>query len=349
MSMPVNPLSVDLDHILEHTRDLWDDLRGGRVFLTGGTGYIGQWLAESFLWANDSLKLGSHMTILSRSPDAFRKRAPQLAMHPAISLQAGDIRIFDFPPEEYTHIIHAASGPNRTASTEDPFTVAETILTGTRRTLDFARHCAARKFLFLSSGAVYGKQPVGVAKMSEQYSGAPDPTDPDSTYGDAKRKAEFLIAHDAGADSFQPKIARCFSFVGPFLPHNAHFAVGNFIRDAMAGGPIRITGDGTPIRSYLYCADLAIWLWTILISGKPLQPYNVGSEDTVSIKELAEKIARLAPSAPAIVLGSQPANPNSPDRYVPSTELARKELGVSQWIGLDAALRKTMDWIAKTC
>jgi dTDP-glucose 4,6-dehydratase len=139
------------------------------------------------------------------------------------------------------------------------------------------------------------------------------------------------------------KIARCVSFVGPHLPLNAHFAIGNFIRDALAGGPIRINGDGTPCRSYLYMADLAIWLWTILFRAPACRPYNVGSGESVTILETARAVAASATPALTVTVALTPMLGNSPlQRYVPNVFRSRVELKLNVEIGLRDAISRTL-------
>ncbi len=338
----MNPLAEDLDHVLSRTRGIWEELRGRRIFITGGTGFFGCWLLESFAWANDALELDASALVLTRDPDSFRRKAPHLANLRCIEFLTGDVRSFDFPSGEFTHLIHAATETTAT-SNKDPLFLFDSIVEGTRRTLEFASKCGARKFLLASSGAVYGRQPPELSHISEGHRGGPDPADSRSEYGEGKRAAEMLCALYARRFELQPKIARCFAFVGPCLALNAHFAIGNFIRDGLNGGPILVNGDGTPYRSYLYAADLAIWLWTILFRGEPCRPYNVGSEDGVTIRELAEAVARAFPGR-EVRIAAQARTGVPAERYVPSTERARLELGLETTIDLVRSIEKTIDW-----
>lgn len=336
-----NRLVEDLNHIIDHTHELWDELRGQHLFITGGTGFFGCWMLESFIWANNRLKLDSRVSVLTRSPEAFRAKVPHLAGNSAVSLIEGDIRTFKYPAGTFSHIIHAATESNTKLNNESPISMLETIVNGTRHMLDFSKNCNARKFLFISSGAVYGKQPSDLTHIPEEYAGAPDPSDPHSTYGEGKRMAEHLCALYTNS-SFETKVARCFAFVGPYLPLDTHFAIGNFIRDGLQGGPIIIKGDGTPRRSYLYAADLAIWLWTILFKGQSKRAYNVGNDVDMTIGELAECVAREFNPISQIVRQRIPSPRNPIERYVPSIQRAKSELELSPLVNLQRAIKKTI-------
>jgi len=339
-----NPLADDLGHILAHTADLWDRLRGQRIFITGGTGFFGCWLLESFAWANDTLNLGAEAIVLSRSPEAFAKKAPHLASNPAIQFHTGDIRSFDFPPGEFSHVIHAATEASAKLNAEDPLLMLDTIVDGTRRVLEFARHCGAGKFLFVSSGAVYGKQPSDLPRIPEDYAGSPDTMDPLSAYGQGKRLAEHLCALYNRQYKIQTKIARAFAFVGPYLPLDAHFAIGNFIRDGLRGDPIRVNGDGTPYRSYLYAADLAIWLWTIFFRGKSSCAYNVGSEQETTIAQLAKTVADSFGPELSVDIEKKAPPGVIPTKYVPSTQKSLRTLQLRETFGLQDSIDRTVQW-----
>lgn len=340
-----NPLASDLNHILSHTEDLWEELRGQRIFITGGTGFFGTWLLESFAWANDHLHLGASLVVLTRDAEAFRKRMPHLANDCAIGFHDGDIRHFTFPKGDFSHVIHAAAtSAVVTFNNEEPLVKFDTVVDGTRHALDFAVQCHARKFMLTSSGVVYGKQPSTMTHISEDYCGAPDTADPSSVWGESKRAAELLCALYSKKYGMETKIARCFSFVGPYLPLDIHYAIGNFIRDGLSGGPVRVNGDGTPYRSYLYAADLAIWLWMILLRGKSCYPYNIGSDDDITIAELAHTVSQCFQKPVDVQIAKIPDPVKQVERYVPLTKRAQRELGLCQWIDLQEGIKRTISF-----
>lgn len=334
----------DLEHILGHTHALWEDLRRQSVFLTGGTGFVGTWLLESLLFANDALDLGVNVVVLTRDPERFRAKSPHLAGHPVVRLLGGNVVGFPFPEGRFPFVIHAATERAFEPDAERPLGAFDADIDGTRRVLEFARTHGARRFLFTSSGAVYGKQPPELTHIPEDYAGAPATTDTRSAYGQAKRVSEFMCAMYGRVHGFDAMIARLFAFVGPHLPLDANYAVGNFIRDLLKGGPVRIAGDGTPYRSYLYAADLAIWLWTILVRGKAAYPYNVGSPYDLTIAELARTVVDAIAPETRIEVALQPAPDVPPLRYVPRTKRAPDELGVQALIPLEQGVGRTTDW-----
>lgn len=336
-------LRDDLDECLARTSGLWEELRGQRIFITGATGFFGCWLLETLLWANQRLRLNVRATILSRNPGALTDKAPHLAQDPAIEILTGDVNTFPFPAGSFSHVIHAATESSVELNQKHPMMMFDTIVGGTRRCLDFALAAEAHKFLLLSSGAVYGPQPPEVANVAEDSTNGPDPLNAASAYAEGKRAAELLCTMATRGTTLQAKIARGFAFVGPYMKIDEHFAIGNFIRDQIQGESIRVAGDGTALRSYMYAGDLMVWLWTILFRGVPLRAYNVGSEQSVSIRELAHEVAdAFTPKIGVEVLGTPGSAP--PQRYVPSTARAQSELGLSCQLPLREAIRRTQRW-----
>jgi len=320
-------LEQDLNHVLTRTGDLWEALRDQNIFITGGTGFVGAWLVQSLVWANERLGLNARATLLTRNPDRFRSKAPEAANHPSVQFLRGGITSFEFPERDFAFVIHAATGN---------FPEVE----GTRRVLEFARTHGTRRFLFTSSGAVYGKQPADLTHIPEDYPGV----EPYSPYGHAKRISEWLCLTHARQYEFAAAIARLFAFAGPYLPLDLNFAIGNFVADVLAGRPVRIAGNGTPYRSYLYAADLAIWLWTILIKGESTRPYNVGSGDAITIAQLAQAVVENTVPATRIEIACKAAPGVPAARYVPSVDRAGRELGLYPIIPLEEAIRRMYAW-----
>lgn len=344
-SLSPGALDRDLDDVMLRTGLSWEMLRGESLFITGGTGLFGRWLLESLARANQEFNLNLKVTVLTRNEQGFREKAPHLVRDPFISFHHGDVKNFDFPKGCYTYLIHGATtSADETFQGEEPLRKFDTLVLGTRRALDFAAHCGIRRVLFLSSGSVYGIPADGMLAIPESYAGAPHTTDPDSALGQAKRAAEFVATCYAQKYGWELVIARCFSFVGPFMPLNIHYAIGNFVSNALWDDVITVKGDGSPVRSYMYMSDLVVWLLKLLDRGRSGHVYNVGSDRAISIRDLAYRVQVVVnPEKPVVVLGRTPYSVGNELRnlYVPDISKARAELGLEVWTELDAAIKLT--------
>lgn len=326
-----------LNGVVDHSASDLEQWRQARILVTGGTGFVGSWFVASLLWADQKLKLGLRLQLLTRTPSI-------VPLTPSDCLQVVEGDILQLPHlEPFDILIHGAavSSAANGDGGDHPLRMASTIIDGTRAVLERAQTTHAR-VLFLSSGAVYGRQSVD--SVAEDTRLAPDPLDPVSAYGEAKRLAETWCANMTRDREISAVIARLFSFVGPRLPLDQHFAVGNFLADVRANRPIRVMSDGRAVRSYLYASDLAEWLLAILSRGTPGQAYNVGSPEAVTIRDLAQRTAQLAKPALSVqILGSPGEGP--PDRYLPDVSLAKTQLGLSARVGLNEGLRRSLDWL----
>jgi nucleoside-diphosphate-sugar epimerase len=335
----------DIESIFKIVGNDLTRLQGKRVLITGGTGFIGTWLLETISWLNKNCNQPCKVYVPTRNPEAFARKVPHLALNPEIVLLPGDIADFQYPDDKCNFVIHAAAPGEPRALLHDSLGVAETIVRGTRRVLELATQKNIEGFLFVSSGAVYGVQPPDLERISEDYLGAPDVTNIRSAYGEAKRYAEMLCTLYHQRHGIPIHIARPFTFVGPYQDLNAGFAITDFIRQGLQGGPLRIQGDGTTVRSYCYAADLTAMLWKILLQSPVGRVYNVGSDEPISILELAKKVISFLDNPVEITISSKQNMKSRPARYVPDINRGRSELGIDICTDIDKAIKRTLSWM----
>lgn len=319
-------------------------LKGKRLLLTGGTGFIGTWLLEQLAYLNDRWDEPCHVYAPTRAPQAFAAKAPHLFARPEFTFATGDVHSFAAPDQPCDYIVHAAASASPLTKEQSPLDVGDTIVDGTRRMLEMARGWQSVGMLFFSSGAVYGVQPPSLDRVSETYTGGPDVARPDATYGEGKRYAETLCVAYQRAYAVPVTIARPFTFLAPYLDLNAGFAATDFLRDALSGGRLEIKSDGTTVRSYAGPVALLSMLWATLLRGAPGRAYNVGAEEAVSMLELARLVAEASPAPLEIHVAQQPTPGRLPARYVPDMTRMRDELGVQAHEDLGALVRETLAW-----
>lgn len=320
-------------------------LRGECILVTGGTGFLGAWLAELVTFLNDEHGFGTRLLLLASRAHSFSGRAPHLALRDDVTLIERDVRGLLDIPAEVGWIVHAAGTPDRRVHASDPITTMDVVVNGTRAVLNAATRLPdLKKFLYVSSGLVYGAQPENLETMPESFMGSVDCGAINAAYTEAKRCAETICSVYRNQHKLPMAIARPFAFIGPYQLLDRPWAINNFVRDGLLGGPIRIQGDGQTVRSYMYAADLAFWMLTLLARGVVGRTYNVGSPHGVSLLDLANQIAGYLSPAPKVVLRTMHDSDANRSRFVPDIRLAADSLGLDPGTDLATALKRTLQW-----
>lgn len=258
------------------TRVDFSPLDGASVLITGGTGFVGNWV--------------------------------QMGLR-AASLQGVKYAVNVLDSENYEHVLMMAL--NRYDFTFQ--------LAPTNAYLHSIVGITKNRILSASSGAVYHKEP--------------------NEYGLGKLRMENFLLQN-GLDVV---IARMFAFCGPYLrPDN--FAVGNFVRNAWRGEPLRVFGKGDTVRSYMYGADLSVWLWKMMLHADAGSIYNVGSEKPVTILQLADKVKEIVNPAVSIEVMNDGFIERAPV-YLPDTSKTRQELGVDERYTLEEQIIRYAEWM----
>lgn len=320
-------------------------LQGATVLITGGTGFVGTWLAQSVAFLNDAFGFQMKVCLMATHPETLQKTAPHLAGRHDIRPIAQDVRNLMEIPGEVQFIVHAAGTPDSRFHASNPIRVLETYCMGTHAVFSAASRLPdLRNILHLSSGLVYGPQGQEGSPIHERMFSGFNPAVPGTVYVEAHRAAEGISAAFRSQAGLPITLARLFTFLGPFQLLDRPWAVNNFMRDALRGGPIRIQGDGETVRSFMYGADLAAWLLRLLAAGRTGVAYNVGSPVGIKLKDLASKIAEMVSPRPIVELNTLPQANVPRTAWVPDVTLIQNELRVPLTHDLDAALRRTIEW-----
>jgi nucleoside-diphosphate-sugar epimerase len=312
------------------------------LLLIGGSGFFGKCFLDSYkrgLLAKWGI---TKVLIMSRNSERLKIEAPEL-LDPSIQLLIGDVGNINFLPNA-DYVIHAAASTDSANYLARPEMEKKNIQAGTYNYCDLAKkfHYNSR-IIYCSSGAVYGQQPASLEYLPEDFDGGDIKEMPPvkRDYAVAKRDAEKAI-QILGSQGCSVSIARCFAFVGKYLPRHQHFAIGNFIEDGLKNRPIVVNANQPVLRSYMHADDLVHWLMTICHSASPLCPtYNVGSDQAVTIGELAELVAKRF----TVEVNKADLTQGNIDRYIPSISKAINELGLNISIDLSAAIDKTIESI----
>jgi nucleoside-diphosphate-sugar epimerase len=321
-----------------------------RLLIIGGSGFFGKSILDSY--KRGLLKeFGiNSITILARNAEFLLHSTPYL-LDDTVTLINDDIgKCQELPFAEY--IIHAAASTDVKNYISQSTIERRNILSGVLNFCNLApKYLRESKILYVSSGAIYGYQPADIMCLEEDSKlGLIESLPPSKQdYAIAKRESEQAVIA-LGKFGLNVSIARCFAFVGKYLPRDQSFAIGNFIADGMAGRMIKVNSHNVVSRSYLYADDLVAWLMKIAMAGSPMCPiFNVGSDEEVSIQELSIMVAnQFSAEYYYPTIESQVV-----DRYIPCIKKA-KSIGCEVENSLESAIYKTIyslrgyDWSQKS-
>ena len=321
------------------------ELAGARILLTGGTGFVGKWLLQTAKDAQTNSLNRLEIVVPTRQLAAPHVQSAIQIGCPNVSWIEGNFLEDQIDIGRVDMIIHAATPASAKLNAEDPSEMLRVNIAAMESVLRLADNDTP--LLFTSSGAVYGTQPKSMTHIPERSIDPSPPLDQLNAYAQGKQAAERMCREAGDEGRCNPIVARLFAFGGEYLPRDTHFAIGNFVQNALDRKPIVIKGDGRARRSYLYGADMATWLWCALASGGNEGPFHIGSENSISVLELAQNVARVSGEVlgyvPALAV-SIPVDESLPvHQYVPSTALTRRILNVEEWTNLDRIVVRMME------
>lgn len=267
----------------------WEKLSGTNILVTGGTGLIGGCLVEALMM---NPKRDYQVYASGRNEERARQRFKEFANDVNFHFVRYDV----MQPLEsevcFDYIIHAASNGSPNFFAKSPVEVMKANIDGVAHLMDYGLVHGMKRFLYVSSGEVYGEGDGRV--FTEDYSGYVDCTKPRSCYPSSKRAAETLCVSYAAEYGADVVIARPCHTYGPHFTEQDNRVYAQFIRNVLRGEDIVMKSTGKQFRSWCYVVDCVSALLHILLKGENCQAYNIADADSnINIRELAETIAKI--------------------------------------------------------
>ncbi|MBG0857339.1 NAD-dependent epimerase/dehydratase family protein [Streptomyces spinoverrucosus] len=304
--------------------------------VTGGAGFVGSHLCGALL---DS---GAAVTCVDDFSTGRPENVSPLLERPGFTLVDANVaeRIPVRRPPDL--VLHLASPASPADYLRLPLHTMETGSLGTRNALELAHDHGAR-FLLASTSDVYGDPHQN--PQDERYWGNVNPVGPRSVYEEAKRFGEALTTAHAEAEGTDTCIVRLFNTYGPRMRGHDGRAVPTFVRQALDGEPLTVTGDGRQTRSLCYVEDTVRGILAAAAHGLR-GPVNIGNPGEFTMLDLARLVIRLSGSASEIRFIERPTD--DPEVRCPDITLARDKLGWEPEVNAEDGLRRTIDWFRAT-
>ncbi|WP_339219889.1 NAD-dependent epimerase/dehydratase family protein [Paenibacillus sp. FSL H8-0332] len=289
-----NDYKIDMRTVLQSNIP-FEKLDGCNVLITGASGMIGSFLSDILMFCNEERAYNINIFVMGRSEDRLRKRFETHYRNTNFHIIEQDVNLPLLCSDKFDYIIHAASNAYPDLFSKDPVGTIMGNIWGTYNLLEYARRSKLERFLFVSSGEVYGQGAENIIEFLETYSGEVDSTNFRSCYPNGKRAAETLCASYSQQYGLDTIIARPCHIFGPTLTLNDNRASSHFINEVLAGNDIIMKSQGSQLRSYCHVADCVSGILTILLKGENGNAYNIAnSKSNITIRELAECIADIS-------------------------------------------------------
>ncbi|MEU9145573.1 NAD-dependent epimerase/dehydratase family protein [Streptomyces sp. NPDC048349] len=306
--------------------------RWKHAVVTGGAGFVGSHLCSALLAA------GTAVTCVDDFSTGRPQNISELADHPGFTLQKTNVSRPFTVPMDPDLVLHLASPASPADYLRLPLHTLEAGSLGTRNALELAHRSEAR-FVLASTSEVYGDPQEH--PQNERYWGHVNPVGPRSVYDEAKRFSEALSTAHASALGTDVCIVRLFNTYGPRMRGYDGRAVPTFIRQALAGTPLTVTGDGLQTRSLCYVEDTVAGILAAADQGMR-GPVNLGNPAELTMLELARWIVELTGSSSEITFVERPTD--DPTVRCPDITLARDKLQWEPRVAAEDGLRRTIAW-----